>query len=64
MDPVDFLKYYLSVESDKFDTNEQTPIADFAVNETIGMSNSEQTLNVLKKYHEVKPNITSQNQPT
>ena len=35
MDPVDFLKYYLSSESDKFDTDEQFPIADFAVCETI-----------------------------
>ena len=64
MDPVDFLKYYLSSESDKFDTDEQTPIADFAVRETIRMSNSKQTLDVLKKYHEVKSDITSQNQPT
>lgn len=64
MDPVDFLKYYLSVESDKFDIDDKSPIADFAVNKTVQMSNSEQTLDVLKKYHEVKPNITSQNQPT
>lgn len=63
MNPVDFLKYYLSVESDKFDTDEQTPIADFAVNKIVQMADSQQVLDVLKKYHEVKPDIINHTQP-